>query len=271
MRKLQEAGMKPLQFLDMISAMSTAAGAYEKHLAKMGKKVDFDNIDQKAMQLAQLDVQRSQSSAFFKDAPLMMTRGKLTGYKWLDKSIGQFQSFVLTRFSTLHEVKAAMRRWDAADVSNRTVWWIIASFAAVGMRGGVSALKDLVDDDDKDYNWEESLLNEFFSNIPLAGNVLSNVVSGRQGDIPMPVLSVVEDVFSGLGSMFGGKKADTKLRGATRAATSAGRILGIPGMAEAKDIISRLVTPPKKKKSFRIKRARSSFKRLGRKRIKLSK
>jgi hypothetical protein len=252
MRKMQEAGMRPLQYLDMLSAMATAAGAYEKYMTESGQEIDFEKIDPVGMERAQIDVRRSQSSGFFKDAPLMTTKGGLTGNVSVDKALAQFNNFVMNRFSTLHEVKAEFKRGDIQMLANRATFLILSAIMIQGIRAGVAALKDLVIDDDKDYDWEKGILTEALGNIPIAGNLITSWVLGRNASIPIPAISAVADVMKASSGAFTAKKPVTKQKNIARLVGATARVLGFPSL-ELQDMAVRAIGTQEKKVGRRLK------------------
>jgi hypothetical protein len=269
LRKVQEKGMRPLQYLDMLSAMATAAGSYEKRMAEAGKTIDFEKIDPVIMERAQLDVRRTQSSGFFKDAPMMSTKGALSGNVSLDKFLAQFNNFVMNRFSTIHEVKAEFRRGDVQQLANRTMFFIIATFAVLGVRAGIGALKDLILNDDKDYDFMANLWNEILGGIPMIGNSLASLMTGREASIPVPGVSAVGDVMKSASGMVTAKKPETKAKNAVRFIATAGRLSGLPTL-ELQDAALRGISAVTKKPSRSMFKKRINRRKINRKVRKLN-
>jgi hypothetical protein len=268
MRKMQEMSMRPLQYLDMLSAMATAAGAYEKHMTEAGKTIDFATIDQEEMQKAQLDVRRTQSSGFFKDAPMMSTKGALTGNVSLDKFLAQFNNFIMNRFSTIHEVRAEFKRGDVQMLANRMTFFIIANLAVMGVRAGIATLKDLLWDDDKEYDFTAGFWNELLGNVPIIGNTVASWITGRSASVPIPGVSVISDAMKAASGVVSGKKPETKAKNAVRLVSSVGRIAGVPTL-EAQDIITRMIgkgtkktSKPRFRKKLKIRKINRKVRRL---------
>ncbi|MEK7113090.1 MAG: hypothetical protein AAB875_07310, partial [Patescibacteria group bacterium] len=133
----QRKGFIPMQTLDQLTAGAIAAGAYERKMIELGKVVDLTKgYDPEALAYAQLAVRRTQSSGQFKDVPLAISRGALTGNRSLDRAILQFQNFLLTRWSRIRHdaIRAGIATRDPKKAIPVLTAIIFASLAAAGIR-----------------------------------------------------------------------------------------------------------------------------------------
>jgi hypothetical protein len=251
---IQQAGMRPMQRLDMFAAIATAAGAYDKYMTEKGLPVDFNNINPEAAEYAQRVVVRTQSSGFFLHSTPAATRGALTGNVSLDKTILAFQNFIINRFSNIHELKADIKRGDIGAASGRITFALLAILAGQMLRYGFSRLYDLIKDDENEYDWTNNIIAEILQNIPILGSPLSAIAGNRKANFPIPMVQVIDNAIMGTQRLIRGKKGATKLKGLIDTMTATGQLSGVPGSVEAGTILKKLVDRTTKKKKRKLKR-----------------
>ncbi len=87
------------------------------------------------------------------------------------------------------------------------------------------------------------------SQVPYFGNMLEMGLGGYEADPPL--IKTVEDVFKGGGRVILGKKPETKIRGAMKLSESLLSLtLGVPGTAQAFDIMERVLSETSNEDSF---------------------
>lgn len=243
--KVREAGFWALKNIDLLTASSVAAGAYMKAIESRGGTVDLNNVNADAIQEAQLILRRTQSSAFAKDLPQIITAGKLTGNASLDKMIFQFQSFVLNRWSIIkHDIAfAGMGRGRTQQALNGTMYLLLAQAAELGVRRlNKEIIAGLIDTDLEP--WEDTIEKEvvrtLFGNIPIVGSAVS---SAEFGSNPVPTISLIDNIAKKVHFGVVSKDADKKAKHFTGATLlGAGAFLGIPGTLQAEQITRGLMT-----------------------------
>jgi len=233
----------------MFAASAVAIGAYRKNLAERGITLDLLTPDPEALEFAQLMVRRTQSSSFFKDAPPIISQGKLTGNVSIDKLIMQFQSFMLTRWSVIEHdmIRAGLAGGRTKQAANIFLWLAMAgvseSFIRHWSKEMIAAMTGAEPPEDDELS--EIAIKQAISNVPF---VSSMVNSAQYGSVPVPAVSMVSDIFESLSYAEKSKSAAKKAKHYTNAAImSAGAILGVPGAAQAKDIASKVIGTGKAK------------------------
>lgn len=250
--KLQEKGFVPLQMMDMVSAGSIVTGAYMQKVHAKGKTVDYTNIDKEALEYAQLALRRTQASSSFKDVPLAVSRGSLTGNRSLDRVIFQFQNFVLFRWSRIRHdaIRVGIAQKDPKAAAGVLFWIMLASFAAAGTRMGVQNLMAMLAGDEPDEEKQglpyaaKSALKEIVSTIPFMGNIMGSYMYDSAF---MPIMDTPQNVVQGAKKMFTGVKPETKAKGFIDFSTSIGALLGLPGAMQAQQLLKGFIPTEKKK------------------------
>jgi len=246
MRKAQGVGFSALQKMDMITASGVAAGAYIKSLESRGIPIDLSNPDPEGVKEATLMMRRTQSSPSFKDLPLAMTRGQLTGSKSLDKLIFQFQSFMLNRWSLVrHDAwRAGVREGNPRKAAQIYGWLALAQVAETGIRLGTKAFWLALLGAGSKKAWEEignefddipgDMLIDIMGSVPILGQIVRMAAYDSE---PAPVLASIKDVTGGLRTAVTGKSATTKTKGVVKSAEGALSLVGVPGTSQAGQII----------------------------------
>jgi len=225
--KAEQAGFWALEHLDQIAAASIAAGAYEKYCKENSIEVDFTKPNQGAIDYAQLMMRRSQSSSFFMDAPSALTRGKFTGNKSVDKTIFQFQSFMLNDWSMIrHDLwRAGIMEKRIGQASNIFFFLSLTFTAQMGIRAGTKALVNQLFNREPKPD-DESLLhkvidNVFLQQIPFVGSFAQSLDYGSN---PIPVLEFLNKSMKAFSSVSKSKEADKKMMALLR-----GIVMWLPG------------------------------------------
>lgn len=190
----------PLKIVDKAARAGVAVGAYIKYCKDNGIDVDFNNPDSDAIEYAEMMAMRTQSSSMFKDLPLAVTAGKLTGNISVDKIALQFQSFMLNRWSMIrHDLwRAGIRGNNKKQAVSVAMWLIAAQFAENGIRQMTAQMlatlmgQELPDDDDDEDKQLINNLRSVLQNVPFVGSLFSGIV---YGDLPIPSISMLGKIF----------------------------------------------------------------------------
>lgn len=256
---IQKKGFIPLQKVDMVAAGSVALGAYMQKMDAIGKQIDPNNINKEAMEYAQLALRRTQSSSLFKDVPMAISRGSMTGNRSWDRAIFQFQTFLLTRWSRVRHdaIRVGITNKDPKQAINVLFWIMLSSVAATGTRMAVKGLTDMIldaeppeEDEDKMPYWQSSLIREMAGTVPFMGNLIGSYMYDSAF---MPILDTPQNALEGAKKMFEGVQPETKARGFIEFSTSIGAMFGVPGSIQAQQVLKGIVEPADTKKTDREK------------------
>jgi len=242
--KFRTLSMKPLQFLDSITAAAIAMGAYEKYMDEHGMEVDFENPNKDALAYAQLKLRKTQGSTFFKDQPPMYSRGDLSGNRSIDRALGAFQSFMLNNWNWLsYDFPERIKR-DPKQAVEAASWLLMAQIYTVTAQAlSKDILAAIFGGEGEDDPFLERLMASFFSNIPIISQIMSTI---EYGSVPVPLISTGQRIGDGIKGVFSKTtKPATKAKAAVRAASGVGTLMGIPGSTQAGDIVTRLMTGDK--------------------------
>lgn len=249
LQNIQRKGFIPMQKLDQLTAGMVASGAYSRKMAELGLPIDFTNINKEALEYAQLAVRRTQSSGSFKDVPLAISRGALTGNRSVDRAMLQFQNFLLTRWSRVRHdaIRAGINTKDPKKAVIILATLIMASIAASGIRLGVNKIQDFVTGrDDEDTPMEDftrGMVYEMTGNVPFLGTAVSMAM--YDGEM-FPILDAPKGVVSGINRVITSKSESAKLRGLNELIGSTGALIGIPGSAQAEQLARGFLQDKKK-------------------------
>ena len=254
MTKAGQIGYAPLKFLDGITANGIAYGAYLKKLKELGiKEIDLNSPNKEAIAYAQSVVRQTQSSGLFKDAPLVISRGKLTGNKSFDKALLQFQSFMLSRWSIIRN-----RMWRAniqggrdSDPTKRNfkgAFQIMAMLMIAyameaeirrGVRWGTDKITGKLTKEKTTFT--DDMVQSMVSTVPFVSQGVSMAVYKSD---PIPSISGARNVIEGgygLGKAVvdysHGKKVTDKSKMVVDVLAGIGSLKGIPGTAQARKLI----------------------------------
>lgn len=260
--KVSEKGMWGLQKMDHLVRASTASGAYVKLMEEAGKEVDLNNPDKEVIQKAQKLVRKSQGSSIYKDQPLAISKGMLTGNKSFDKTLFQFQSFVLHRWDNIYDqiYRSGIKKDRLTGKRNLKgaftgVFWLllVASALEIGIR---KETKDFINwitgtEPTKDSEtFARKIVGNAVQSIPVFGTAFNSFVYNTN---PVPAISTAQNAGEGLQSMINGKKEETKTRGAIKLAGAIGNLSGVPGSTQGVDILGKVFGKPAKSSGLKLK------------------
>lgn len=241
LQNAQRKGFIPMQTVDQYTAGSIAAGAYERKMIELGEAIDLTKpYNEEALAYAQLAVRRTQSSGAFKDVPLAVSRGALTGNRSLDRAILQFQNFLLTRWSRVrHDAfRAGVNTRDPKKAIPVFTAIVMAAIAGSGIRLGVNKIQDFItgreDEDTATEDLKRGFIYEMTGNVPFLGTAISMAM--YDGEM-FPILDAPKGVISGLNRVITSESEGAKLRGLTEFAGSTGALFGIPGSLQAETLV----------------------------------
>lgn len=241
---LAKKGMKPLQYMDVMMRVFTAAGTYQKLADSAGIEIDLENPDLDLIAEATRLMRHSQGSSFFKDQPLAIETGfGVWNNRTLNKTMLQFQSFLLNRWNNIiRQVwHLGFKQGDYKKGATSLFWLVLVSSALeTGIRRGVRELITLfsADDDAKEKDFASDMALNVVQNVPIAGQLASSLTYASN---PVPTISAFEDVLSGTSQAIKAKKGKTKVKGAIRAAGGAGSLAGVAGASQAAQIARKSV------------------------------
>lgn len=249
---VRQAGFWALKQVDSLSASAVAIGAYTKAVEENGGMVDLNNPDPEAIQEAQLLMRRTQSSAFAKDTPALLTQGALTGNVSLDKLIFQFQSFMLNRWSLIkHDMWAlGVKNGDTKQSLNVATWLLLATAAEIGIRRlSKELIAALIGDDLKP--WEDTINKEAATTALSTVPFVSQAVSAFEyGSVPVPSIGMAIQIGDRLKWAAQSKSPEKKAQHYTEAAVLlTGATFGIPGTLQTEQVIRGSLKKNKKTKS----------------------
>lgn len=238
--KLEKIGFWALQKIDGLAASSVMAGAYQKYLDDNGLKMNFENPNQDAIGYAQRVMRRTQSSAFFKDVPSAFTRGTLTGNKSVDKLLLQFQSFMLNRWSLIEHdmIRSGIKSKDISQAMNMFFWLAMTGFAEMGLRRLSKEIIAMLTGEELD-DWSETFAKETVVNTLQNVPFISQGVSlYNYGNIPVPTLSLAQDIGDKIVELRRTKNPDKKLLKVLELLVlTIGTVTGTPGTMQISEVI----------------------------------
>lgn len=242
LKEIQQKGFWVLQKLDGVTASAVAAGAYRSVVEAKGQQVDLNNPDQQAIQEAQRLVRISQGSSSFKDQPLAISRGKFTGSVAIDKSLFQFQSFLMTEFDVIaHAIEKTTAKPSLAnfgEVMNRAFFLTLMHLAAMGIRDvSKKAIGSLGGEPRKDEEFKREFALEVLGSIPFVSQFVSIGVYG--GDLS-PSLQSFSKLARGATGIFTRPTGQGKAAAARDIVAGGGRLIGIPGTAQLEEFLRNL-------------------------------
>jgi hypothetical protein len=238
--QIREAGFWALKNIDALIASSIATGAYIKSIENKGGNVDLNNPDKEAIQEAQMLMRRTQSSAFAKDTPALLSQGTLTGNVSLDKLIFQFQSFMFNRWSLIkHDMwELGIKEREFGKAVNIATWLILANLAEIGIRRLSKEIVSAVAGDEED-PWEETITKEMM--LTTLGNVpfVSQAVNAFEyGSVPVPAFGAMDKITKQMMWAAQSDDEDVRLQHFASAFTLAmGTAFGIPGTIQAESLL----------------------------------
>ena len=247
--KMKQGGMAPTRFVDGQTASGVFVGAYQKYLADNGLELDFKNPEQGGIAYAERIVRQTQSSAFFKDLPLFVSKG--VGFfntKTGAKVITQFQGPLFTRFANLMvSVPGAWKAGDRAQAVAIVGSQLVTSAAEMTIRhiskAGWAmlalALFDYEEEEDEDRSevmmWLTEYAKTITGNVPFVSNFVSLFL---YGDAPAPAFSTLSEVFQSMQYALKAKSEGTRNKwAAVMALQAAGIGTGLPLSFKASNLM----------------------------------
>lgn len=232
--KAIQLGISPLKLFDSLTAASVTIGAYKKFCIENGIEFDITKPDKNAIDYAQLILRRTQASGFFKDVPLALSKGKLSGNISVDKLVLQFQSFLLNRWSLItHDLyKAGIKGKNKKQALNIAMWLILATIAEAGMRRilrkGIKAIKG-EEDKGKEKTVAGEIVTNALQNMPFMGNIIGAIYYGSLG---IPSIDWLNRAAGYSSAGFKSKTDEAKMRNFLKAT-----ILMLPGGSQIIQIL----------------------------------
>jgi len=242
--ELSRYGFMPLKALDGLVRMSNAAGAYEMLMDKAGLEIDFSKPNKEIVQEAQKLTTEAQSSSFWWNQPLSLTRGRITGNRSLDRLILQFQSFILGRFENFEKRfwREGIKKGDYTRAATAFFWLVIvSSMLGVGLRRISKRIINFAtgNKNEEDKFWKDMVLDTT-QNIPLMGQVISAIIYGSD---PVPVLNAFQTGITGAKGVITGKQPKTRMKGMITLISALTELfVGLPGTAEGTNLIRKLMS-----------------------------
>lgn len=245
LKKARDAGFWGMQKIDTYSASSVAIGGYLKSIEERGLTLDFKNPDPTAIRDAQLMARRSQSSPFQKDAPPLISQGKLTGNSSLDKLIFSFQSFVFNRWSLIeHEGFRNLGKGKTVEAFNAFLWIAISNAAElsirhwskIGLAFAISLLLGKNFEIEEHENEEAALVQtakQAVSNVPFVSSLVS---SAEYGSVPIPAVSFISQATEALSRSVNAATEEARIRNAIQFVFVASGAAGAPGALQASQV-----------------------------------
>ena len=200
-----------------------------------------------AVEYAQHIVRRTQASALFKDAPMAISKGGLTGNRSVDRALLQFQNFALNRWSIWrHDIaRVGIKDKNFTRAFNKFLWLAMATTMEEGIRRGsreiINVLTGREDKEDEAF-WKE-VLKGALNDVPFLGQVLSVANYGRN---PVPALEAPLRGLEAGKSLVAGKKPETRLRGAIGVGEALGKAVGVPGSGQLAELLKGRIKDRKK-------------------------
>lgn len=244
-KKTQEAGMYGIKKLDHMVASAVASGAYMRAVEANGGKVDLSKPNADALLEAQLYMRRTQSSAFAKDTPLLLSQGKLSksiskkyGSSSWDKLIFQLQSFLLNRWSIIsHDLFRTSGIKPTQQSLSIVTFLVLANMAEYGIRQGsreaiegLWSAMDMGGEPPEEKELSEEVVTQALSNIPF---VSSFVRSLEYGQPPVPAAALLDRANDEWAYAVRSKDPEKKWRHYGNAvAIAGGAFFGIPGASQ---------------------------------------
>lgn len=231
--KLRKISFKGIRVVDSLTASSIAIGAYKKYAKENGIKIDFTNPNKDALEYAQKVVRITQASALFKDVPLSISRGKITGNRSIERAFWQFQTFMLNRFAmAIHQIyRLGVKKGNYKKAIGVATWLFFSDAYAIMSRDVANAIIQSIfggdGGDDKDF--VDKFFAQLLGNIPFVGTAYEGIV--YKGDL-VPVLGAWATLTKGINTAIYGKKEVTKLKAVGDILQGAGQIVGMPGSVQ---------------------------------------
>jgi len=240
LERAQEIGYYPLKQLDSVTRGSVAYGAYLQKLKELGLKLDLAKPNKEALDYAERITILTQSSSFYTEAPLALSRGTgVTGFRSLNRALFKFQSFMLSQWNLIrNELWRFGIRGDGAKNKMKAVrilmWLILTKLAEMGIRDLAREAQNMItgkDSDDEDVYTATSIAKEAASTVPFVSQSMSIIIYDSN---PIPFMGGFQIGGEGFGRAMAGSTPQTQLKGVVDVAAGVGTVVGVPGMFQAR-------------------------------------
>lgn len=250
LEKATRLGLTPMRIVDGYMRSVAAAGAYQMYAEEYGIEIDLEKPNEMLVQLATKSMRNAQGSSFRKDTPLALSTGwGLTENLALNKTLLTFQSFALNRWDNMRRQiwTKGFKEGNYKKGATSVFWFLVfGSALEEGLRfAGRNIMHLLTDDDDEE---EDFIKNSFFNiiqGVPIMGSIASALMYSSN---PVPVLNIIDDIFSGIKTTLTAKSASTKQRGALQVFGAVGSLAGVPGSSQFAQILRDMLKQKTKKK-----------------------
>jgi hypothetical protein len=241
-KKVHEYAFWALKGLDKLTASASAAGAYIQYMESRGLEVDLENPNKDAIYHAQFVMRRANSSAFAKDAPLLLSQGKITGSVTADKFILQFQSFMLNRWATLrHEIgHYGFKEGERDYAIQRMMFFTVALGAEVMVRDAADSILSAIfggDREDEEEDYYGKLAQTAVQQIPIVSQAYS---FDQYNSVPIPVVGYFKTLTDRKMWADMTKEDSREAIAYTRVGALAVGAAGVPGMMQLDQILGRI-------------------------------
>lgn len=267
--KLIRGAFKPITWLDGFARMAVGDAAYAEFRANNPSASHMD-----AVQYAQQIVRKSQSTSLPKDTPLALSRGNFSGNASVDKSLGQFQNFIIRRWASIKNDGLQMGiREKSPLVGARVMTFLILATVAeqLGREGILQATRYVFgttpgdkkrDKKESDKSFSRKISERAASDFVTTMPVLSNLKGAFQFESsPIPIIETIEDIIGGTKQAITAKKPETRVSGAIEAGAGAiGISTGLPTQ-QISDIFRRVIRANAAKRQKETKPKKSAAKK----------
>lgn len=236
LKAVREMSMSPLQTLDSWTAGSITIGAYLRYLEEKGIPLDLSFPNQDAINYAQLMMRRTQASPFFKDQPLAMSAGALTGNRSVDRMILTFQSFALNRWSMINYDVYEMMKNNPKGAANAVLWMTVSSMSAVTLRMAAKAVMSSFGGEGEEDDFMKNMTQEAIGTVPFVGSIIQ---SAEYGSFPVPLIAALKNLGQAFRLSYAGASPESRAKARIRFVSGAGQLFGVPGSLQAQDLILR--------------------------------
>jgi len=244
MQQIQDGGYYALKYVDSMTAASVGYGAYLQKLEELGIALDLKKVNPEARDYAQRIVRITQSSSLYKDAPLVISRGRgFLNNRSANRAFFQFQSFMLVKWSLIRNNmwRMGFRGETLEDKKrgvNMLIYLILSLIAEETGRRLSSEAVSMITGGENRYDDEgvfESIAKNALTTIPFTSQMMS--IIGYDSN-PVPTFNALQSGVAGVGRIFTGAKPETKIKGVVDTVAGIGSVYpGLPGTAQAKQLI----------------------------------
>lgn len=232
--------------IDQKNAQATVLGHYMRSLASKGldpsKYADLP-VDREAQAQAMTLSRRSVASPIYKDVPMTLSRGALTGGNIsLSRSLFQFQNIFLDQWSNIrHDLwRAGIKEKNPRLAMNMFLALSAMAIAETGIREGAKLAIETVTgyEPKKEQEMTGILFKEIARRFPGMGQVMNAILYSSSG---IPVLDSVIEAPKAAYKAAVAKTDDKTIEETTKAIGAALQISGVPGSSQFTDILVKMM------------------------------